>query len=167
MSEANLPNDPQAKIPPAEDLPKIPPADGVSPDTKAIVDEQLPQESDEIKELVTALIEAIKKRTQNQLETAGDVTRDVYVGTLRQAQETLKKTGLVLDDQWNSIETSVSGVENIASKNWDVMLKDFQKWGDRVDRAFSAAWEILTEDHDDNDSGNGGAPSKPTEVTID
>ncbi|MEM8640775.1 MAG: hypothetical protein AAGG51_18440 [Cyanobacteria bacterium P01_G01_bin.54] len=158
MSEANFSNDPQPQETAASD---------VSPDTKAIVDEKLPQESDEVKELVTALIEAIKKRTQTQLETAGDVTRDVYVSTLRQAQETLKKTGLVLDDQWNSIESSVSGVEDIASKNWDVMLKDFKKWGDRVDRAFNAAWQILTEDNDDDDSGNGEAANKPTEVVID
>lgn len=159
MSEANLPNDPQTNETSASD---------VSPETKAMVEDQLTQESDEIKYHVTALIEAIKKQTQSQIETTGDVTREVYVSAMRQAQETLKKTGFVLDDQWNSIENSVSGVENMASKNWDVMMKDFQKWGDRMDRAFNAAWEILTEDNDDDDdSGNGVVSSKPTEVLID
>ncbi|NEO86512.1 MAG: hypothetical protein F6J87_19965 [Spirulina sp. SIO3F2] len=161
MSEANLPNDPQPNETPASD---------VSPETKAIVDEKLPQESDEIKQHLMALIDAVKRQTQTQLETAGDVTRDVYVNTMRQAQETLKNSGLVLDDQWNSIESSVSGIESLASKNFDVVFKDFQKWGDRMDRAFNAAWQILTEDHDDNGNGGSGeskAEEKPTEVKID
>lgn len=160
MSDANLSNDPKPNETPATD---------VSPETKAIVDEKLPQESDEIKQHLMALIDAIKRQTQTQMEAAGDVTRDVYVNTMRQAQETLKQSGLVLDDQWNSIESSVSGIESLASKNFDVVFKDFQKWGDRMDRAFNAAWEILTEDQDNGNGGSGGskADAKPTEVKID
>lgn len=157
--EVNLPNDPQTETP----------ASDVSPETKALVDEKLPAESDEIKYHLTALIDAIKKQAQTQIESAGDSTREVYVSAMRQAQETLKRTGIVLDDQRSNIDSYVTNVEDIASQNWENLLQDFQKWGDRVDRAFNAAWRILTEDHknDPPDSGHEATDQAPTEVEID
>ncbi|WP_272120591.1 MULTISPECIES: hypothetical protein [Spirulina] len=151
MSEANFSQDTQPMESSASD---------VSPETKALVEDKMPQESDEIKHHVMALIDAIKKQAQTQIEAAGDVTRDVYVTAMRQAQDTLKNTGLLLDDQRENLDHSIEGLENTAAKNWELLVNDMQKFGDRVDRAVNAAWQILTEPEEPK------APSEPTTVEI-
>lgn len=151
MSEANFSQDTQPMESSASD---------VSPETKALVEDKMPQESDEIKYHVMALIEAIKKQAQTQIETAGDMTRDVYVTAMRQAQDTLKNTGLLLDDQRENLDHSIEGLENTAAKNWELLVSDMQKFGDRVDRAVNAAWQILTEPEKTQ------PPSEPMTVEI-
>ncbi|MEA5420807.1 hypothetical protein VB712_16360 [Spirulina sp. CCNP1310] len=117
----------------------------VSAETKALVEDNMPQESDEIKHHVMALIEAIKKQSQSQIETAGDMTREVYVNAMRQAQETLKNTGLLLDNQRETLDSSISSLEDTATQKWEAIVSDMQKFGDRLDRAVNTAWQILTE----------------------
>ncbi|MEM9540636.1 MAG: hypothetical protein AAGA60_14175 [Cyanobacteria bacterium P01_E01_bin.42] len=117
----------------------------VSEETKALVENKMPEESDEIKYHTMALIEAIKKQAQASLESAGEIGRENYVNTMRQAQSTLKNTGLLFDEQWESLESTIQGVEDTATKNWESLLGDIKKWGDRVDRAVNEAWKILTE----------------------
>lgn len=136
MSESNANNDAQQ--------PETPTVE-VSEETKALVENKMPEESDEIKYHTMALIEAIKKQAQESLESAGEIGRENYVNTMRQAQTTLKNTGLLFDEQWDSLETTIQGLEDTATKNWESLLSDMKKWGDRVDRAVNEAWKILTE----------------------
>ncbi|MGK7927065.1 MAG: hypothetical protein AB4290_17780 [Spirulina sp.] len=117
----------------------------VSAETKALVENKMPEESDEIKYHTMALIEAIKKQAQNSLESAGEIGRENYVNTMRQAQTTLKNTGLLFDEQWESLDKTIQGLEDTATKNWESLLNDMKKWGDRLDRAVNEAWKILTE----------------------
>ncbi|MBP0018553.1 MAG: hypothetical protein J7647_13510 [Cyanobacteria bacterium SBLK] len=117
----------------------------VSEETKTLVENKMPEESDEIKYHTMALIEAIKKQAQASLESAGEIGRDNYVNTMRQAQTTLKNTGLLFDEQWESLDKTIQGLEDTATKNWESLLSDMKKWGDRVDRAVNEAWKILSE----------------------
>ncbi|MEA5471863.1 hypothetical protein [Spirulina sp. 06S082] len=124
--------------------PETPPVE-VSAETKALVETKMPDESDEIKHHTMALIEAIKKQAQSSLESAGEIGRENYVNTMRQTQTTLKNTGLLFDEQWESLEKTIAGLEDTATKNWEFLLNDMKKWGDRLDRAVNEAWKILTE----------------------
>ncbi len=132
----------------------------VSAETKALVEDNMPQESDEIKYHVMALIEAIKKQSQSQIETAGDMTREVYVSAMRQAQETLKNTGLLLEHQRENLDGSISSLEDTAAQKWEEIVSDMQKFGDRFDRAVNTAWQILTEPE------TKPVPSEPTTIDI-
>ncbi|MCW6037266.1 hypothetical protein K4A83_13440 [Spirulina subsalsa FACHB-351] len=117
----------------------------VSEETKALVEQKMGGESDEVRYHMMALIEAIKKQSQAQIESTGEMTRETYVTAMRQAQDTLQKLGGFFDEQRESMEKSVSAVEDTANKNWEMLLSDMKTWGDRVDRAVDAAWKILTE----------------------
>jgi hypothetical protein len=124
--------------------PENPPLE-VSMETKALVETKMSGESDEIKYHTMALIEAIKKQAQSSLESAEEMGRENYVNTMRQTQTTLKNTGLLFDEQWESLEQTIAGIEDTATKNWESLLNDMKKWGDRFDRAVNEAWKILTE----------------------
>ncbi|MGB3238017.1 MAG: hypothetical protein WBB29_06965 [Geitlerinemataceae cyanobacterium] len=64
----------------------------MSPKTRSLVDEKMPDESDEITQHMMAWLETIKARATSQLETTGKMTGEADVGALGQAQETLNKT---------------------------------------------------------------------------
>ncbi|MGB5897897.1 MAG: hypothetical protein WBG66_06835 [Geitlerinemataceae cyanobacterium] len=64
----------------------------MSPKTRSLVDEKMPDESDEITQHMMAGLETIKARATSQLETTGKMTGEADVGALGQAQETLNKT---------------------------------------------------------------------------
>ena len=92
-----------------------------------------------------ALIDAIKQRAETQINSAEDITRDAYVSALRQAQDTLQKTGELFEEQRSTLERSLAGIEDVATKRWETLLSDIQAVGNRLDRAVNAAWQILTE----------------------
>jgi ElaB/YqjD/DUF883 family membrane-anchored ribosome-binding protein len=117
----------------------------VSPDTKALVEEKMGDESDEIKQHMMALMEAIKKRATSQLESTEEMTREVYVSALQQARETLNKTEDFFHDRKTLLERSIEEVENTANQRWESLVQEMKEMGDRLDRAVSTAWKILTE----------------------
>lgn len=117
----------------------------VSPETKALVDEQMADEPDEIKQHMMALVEAIKKRATSQLESTGEMTREAYVNALQQAKETLNKTESFFHDRKTSLEQSIDEIEDTANQRWESLVQDMKEMGDRLDRAISTAWKILTE----------------------
>ncbi len=136
MSETNTPPTPP---PTAEG------SETVSPETRSLVEQRLPEESDEIKQHLMALIDAIKQRAETQINSAEDITRDAYVSALRQAQDTLQKTGELFEEQRSTLERSLAGIEDVATQRWETLLSDIQAMGNRLDRAVNAAWQILTE----------------------
>ncbi len=150
MSDANTPPEtstPESSTGTGRD------SSAVSPETRSMVEQRMPEESDEIKHHMTALIDAIKRRAETQMNSAEDISRDAYVTAMRQAQDTLQKTGDFFEEQRSSLEQSIAGIEDTATKNWETLLADVQKVGDRFDRAIHAAWTILTEqEQSDSDS---------------
>lgn len=138
MSEANEPT-------PNEPTPNETVRPEVSPETQALVERQLPGESDEVKYHMMALVEAIKKRAESQIESTGDMTREAYVEAMRQAQSSFNKTGEFFDEQRQALEKSIADIEDRTTKTWDTLLDDAKKVGNRFERAVNAAWQILTE----------------------
>ncbi|MGB3695001.1 MAG: hypothetical protein WA865_22815 [Spirulinaceae cyanobacterium] len=142
----NTPNDPKetAIVPPSEV--KETAITSVSEETKDLVNKKMGDgESDEVKEKMGELIEAIKKQAASQIEAAGDMNRENYVDAMTQAQETLRKTEKFFEGQKNSVETSLAELTNEATENWEVFVDEMQKMGKRIDNAVNAAWKAFTE----------------------
>lgn len=113
----------------------------VSPDQHALVETTAPSQDDVIKQETEALIEAIKKRAQAEMQAAGDLTRETYLNAVRQARETIEQTKLIEPDR---IEQSVQHIQQEAEKNWNVVLHEMESLGTRLADAAKAAWETLT-----------------------
>lgn len=139
--------------------PTHPETETVSPETRALVERSLPGESDEVQYHAMALIEAIKKRAETQMQATGDMTRENYISAMRQAQSTLETTGSFFTEQRHTLATTLSQIEDQANKNWETLISDVQKVGNRIDRAINAAWQVLTE----SDASKSSASSDDSE----
>ena len=124
--------------------------DEVTEETRALVEKTIPNESDEVKEHLVGLVNAIKKRAQAQTNAAGDMSREAYLKAVRQAKDTLDTVGKFTQESQKSIEQAVGAVEEEARNNWESILKETEKISHRLDKAAAAAWKILT------------APDQPT-----
>lgn len=112
-----------------------------SEETKAIVNQNMPNESDQVKNETMALIEAIKRRAQAEAQSAGELTRETYVNAVKQAKEAIEQTKLFDKDQ---IESSIDLMVKDAEKNWESIMKEITSFGDRLSEAAKAAWDTLT-----------------------
>ncbi|WP_422614302.1 hypothetical protein [Calothrix rhizosoleniae] len=113
----------------------------VTPQTSALVETEMADETDEIKNETKALIDAIKKRAQSEAQSAGTLTRDTYLNAVRQAREAIEANQLIERDR---IEHAFDMIQQEAQKNWDSVTKEVQDLGDRLQSAAKAAWEVLT-----------------------
>jgi len=127
----------------------------ISPETDALVEQEMSGQNDEVKQETKALIEAIKKRAQSEIQTAQDLTREAYLAAVRRARETIEETKLIDPDR---LEQSVQLIQQEAQKNWNSITDEIQRLGDRLTEAAKTAWSILTQsqesqsDHPDSDS---------------
>lgn len=113
----------------------------VSEDTKALVNQNMTNESDEVKNETMALIEAIKRRAQSEAKGAGDLTRDTYLTAVRQAREAIEQNKLFDPER---IEYSFKLLQMDAERNWEAIVKEVASFGERLADAAKAAWETLT-----------------------
>jgi gas vesicle protein len=120
----------------------------VSDETKAIVEKNLPNESDEVKQKFGELIDAIKRQATYEVQSVEEMSRETYIRALEHAQQTLQRAQEFLHSQEKTLETNVNQVKDEASHKWENLVADIQSMGNRVDRAVHAAWTILTEPTD-------------------
>lgn len=113
----------------------------VSESTNKMVESEMANETDAVKQETKELVEAIKKLAQSEVQAAGNFTREAYVNAVRQARETIERIKLIDTDR---IEKAGTMLENEAEKNWQNMLKEIQDFGDRLVAAAKAAWDVLT-----------------------
>lgn len=121
----------------------------VSEETQAIVEKNLPDESDEVKQKFGELIDAIKRQAVSEVESVEDISRETYIQAIEKAQQTLKRAQAFLQTQEETLQTNVNQVKDKASHRWENLLADVKSMGNRVDRAINAAWTILTESEKD------------------
>ena len=117
----------------------------VSEETKALVEQKMPNESDEIKQKMGELVELIKKQAESELEAAGEMTREAYIKVIDDAKTTLKKTENFFAEQEKSLTQKVQELSNEANQQWESFIADIKKMNNRVDKAIEAAWKTLTE----------------------
>ncbi|EHC14960.1 hypothetical protein [Fischerella thermalis] len=114
----------------------------ISPETDALVEQEMAGQNADIKQETKALIEAIKKRAQSEIHTAQDLTREAYLTAVRRARETIEETKLIDPDR---LEQSVQLIQQEAQKNWQSIADEIQRLGDRLTEAAKAAWNVLTQ----------------------
>ncbi|MDJ0649359.1 MAG: hypothetical protein QNJ60_11695 [Xenococcaceae cyanobacterium MO_188.B19] len=112
----------------------------VSPETNALVEKEMAGESDELKAETKALVEAIRKRAQSEIENAQTLTREAYLNAVRSAREAVEKNQL-LDPK--RIEHSVEMIQKDAQENWQKTVDEIKTLGDRLQEAAHVAWDIL------------------------
>jgi hypothetical protein len=114
----------------------------ISPETDALVEQEMAGQNADLKQETKALIEAIKKRAQSEIQTAQDLTREAYLVAVRRAREAVEETKLIDPDR---LEQSVQLIQQEAQKNWQSVFDEMQRLGDRLTEAAKAAWNALTQ----------------------
>lgn len=127
----------------------------VSPQTDAIVESEMADESDELKRETKKLVEAIRKRAQAEIQGAEKVTREAYLNAVQQARETIEQNKVIDPEK---IERSIELTRKDVEKNWQAIADEITQFGDRLREAAETAWEdawrILTApETDDDESG--------------
>lgn len=114
----------------------------VSPETKALVEKNMTEESDDVQQQTMELIETIKRKAQSEAQKAGELTRDTYLEAVRQVQKEVENTNLFDPER---ITESIQLMQQDAEKNWDSLVTEVSNFGDRLSEAARVAWETLTE----------------------
>jgi F0F1-type ATP synthase membrane subunit b/b' len=112
----------------------------VSPETSALVEQEMAGESDQLKAETKALVEAIKKRAQSEIENAQTLTQDAYLNAVRSAREAIEQNKLLDPER---IEHSVEMIQKDARENWQKTIDEIAALGDRLQEAAQVAWDIL------------------------
>ncbi|VEP12538.1 conserved hypothetical protein [Hyella patelloides LEGE 07179] len=112
----------------------------VSSETNALVEQEMAGESDQLKAETKALVEAIRKRAQSEIENAQTLTQDAYLNAVRSAREAIEQNQL-LDPK--RIEHSVEMIQRDAQENWQKTVDEITTLGDRLQEAAQSAWDIL------------------------
>ena len=112
----------------------------VSPETDALVEKEMDGQDEQIKAETKALVEAIRKRAQSEIDNAQTLTQDAYLTALRNAKEAVENNKL-LDPK--RIEYSVEMIQRDAEQNWQKTVDEISALGDRLQEAARAAWDIL------------------------
>ena len=112
----------------------------VSPETDALVEKEMAGESDRAIAETKALVEAIKKRAQSEIENAQTLTQDAYLNAVRSAREAVEQNELLNPKR---IEHSVEMIQRDAEENWQKTVDEITSLGDRLQEAAQTAWDIL------------------------
>ena len=118
----------------------------VSEATKALVEQKLPEQSDEIKQKMGELVELIKKQAESELEVAESMTRETYVNAISNAKNTLKKTETFFAEQEQTLQQKIKELNSQADREWESFVSEVKNMGNRIDNAINVAWKALTED---------------------
>jgi hypothetical protein len=116
----------------------------VSAKTKALVEKEMPDESDDVKEKAMELVEAIKKKAMAETKAAGDLTLQAYLSAVKNAKEALEKSGDFATEKKASLDKSIDMIEKEASENWGKLTEELDELGDRLAGVADAAWKLLT-----------------------
>jgi hypothetical protein len=112
----------------------------VNPKVEVVVENDQPEETDDVKRETKALIDAIKKRAQSEIQSAGNITREAYLNAIRQARETIEQDQLIRQDR---VQEAFHTVQKEAEKNWQAIATEIEALGTRLAEAAKAAWETL------------------------
>lgn len=142
-------------------------------------------EVDDPKQQTLALLAAINKRIFNELQGAGNLTRDAYLKAVRKARESIESNVLLepeeverqAEKQWQSFVKSTSEVSNrlgsvaakktsqIGSRLGSAAVKGVtqlkNRLGSATKAAFNSAWKEITAHQPDTESTARQATSDP------
>lgn len=90
----------------------------VTPETTAIVKQEMPEATDEAIAETAVLFEALKKRAAAEVQAAGDLTREAYLKAVQKAQLALAKNKTIAKERMTD---AVGLIQKEAEKNWLVV----------------------------------------------
>lgn len=112
----------------------------ISSETNDLVEKEMAGESDRAIAETKALVEAIRKRAQSEIENAQTLTQDAYLNAVRSAREAVEQNEL-LDPK--RIEHSVNMIQRDVEANWQKTVDEITSLGGRLQEAAQTAWGIL------------------------
>ncbi len=118
----------------------------ISEATKALVEQKIPEQPDEIKQKMGELVELIKKQAESELEAAEATTREAYINAIANAKTTLKQTETFFAEQEQTLQQKIQELNSQADREWESLVADVKNMGNRIDNAINAAWKALTEE---------------------
>ncbi len=135
----------------------------VSEETSQLVETQLKDEPDELKQATKELIEALKRKTEAEVKEATAVTQKAYETAVAQAREAylnfIQQTTKAVEEKRivdpEGIDKTLDLIKSQTEKNWDWVTKEVTDLGDRITEAAKAAWEKLTAPRSDDKSDEG------------
>ncbi len=121
-----------------------------------VVSEESSKTPSEIQKETTALIEAIRSKALSEAKEAGELARDNYLDTVRRIRQDIEERKLFdpqrIDEAVKYIQKEVEKDWEGVVKEWNSVVKEVSSFGDRLNEAAKAAWEILTAPSKDKDS---------------
>ncbi len=90
----------------------------VTPETTAIVKQEMPDATDETIAETAALFEAIKKRATAEFQAAGELTREAYLNAVTKASDAIDENKSTAKDRMTE---AVSLIKKESEKNWLVL----------------------------------------------
>lgn len=117
----------------------------VTSQTEAIVEVKLDGADNEVQRETQALIEAIKKRGQAEIQAAGTLSQEAYLKAIRQARETIEQSQLVVDP--HRLEQTMQVLQTEADKSWHVIVGEIESIGIRLADTAKLAWSTLMKPH--------------------
>ncbi len=127
MSESNIPKESAIVETPTTEMTQT------TPDT--------PSETQKVQQETEALLEAIQKMVQAELQAAGEYTRESYVKAVQDVRTKVENFRLIDKEQ---IDASFNEMETNAEQNLQGIVGDLKELGDRLVNAINAAWKELT-----------------------
>ncbi|MBD2680303.1 MULTISPECIES: hypothetical protein [Nostoc] len=121
----------------------------ISSQTDELVEIEMAGESDEVKRETKALIEALKRRAQAEADSAGTLTRETYLNTVRRARELIEGRKVMERDRLH-LENAWVVIQDEAQRNWYLMMKDLVDFNYRLQKAAKAAWDTFNHPYSKN-----------------
>lgn len=124
----------------------------ISDRTNSLVEQNLPEAPEQLRQETKQLIEAITRKAQSETQKAGEYAQENYLAAVRDLRSEIEK----LNFDPESIEESLKLAQMDAEENWESLVQEFENFGNRLNEAAQAAWSILTapenqsQDHSDS-----------------
>ena len=107
--------------------------------------------SQPIQDETEALINAIRTKAFSEVQKAGEFARDNYLEAVRKARQDIEHRQLFDPEQ---IENAIKQIQKEVEKDWDSIVREVTSFGDRLNEAAKAAWDILTASKAEADKDN-------------
>lgn len=114
----------------------------ISPRTNALVEENLPDASEQAKQETKELIEVMMHKAFSEMQKVGDLALESYLAAVRSMRSEIEQLDIFNPEQ---IEDALWLMQIDARRNWESWTREMQELSDRLSEAAQAAWQILTD----------------------
>ncbi|MDC0835486.1 hypothetical protein AY599_07400 [Leptolyngbya valderiana BDU 20041] len=124
----------------------------VSDETREMVDRDMPDADEDVKQKAMELLEAIRRKAQAEVQAANDRTQETYLKAIDDAKKTIEQTEQFAKEQQESLDNAVKMAQNEVQTRWDGLTKEIEEFGSRLQEAAETAWKIITQPKEASES---------------